>query len=232
MLAINYEVRLTDLAIVCATVIGPILAVQVQKYLERWREDSSRRTRIFKTLMATRAARLAPNHVEALNMINVEFSASDRRFKKVRSAWKAYFTHLGEPFPDEVQQPVYLAKRNDLFTDLLYEMGTALGYDFDKTEISKEVYSTVFQEKAEADANSIREKLAQILNGKAAFPMSVVHFPLDEELATNQSDYMKIVAGYLRDGKPLPITIVGGDANSAKVVPTRQADQPDDSRTA
>jgi hypothetical protein len=39
---------------------------------------------------------------------------------------------------------------------------------------------------------------------------------------------MKAIAGYLRDGKPLPITIVGGDVNGEKVVPLRQPDQPDD----
>jgi hypothetical protein len=76
---------------------------------------------------------------------------------------------LSEPVPEEAQQPVYYANRSELFTDLLYEMETALGYDFDKTEISKEVYSTIFHEQAEADANVIREKLAEILTGKLAF---------------------------------------------------------------
>ena len=227
-MAFNYEVKITDLAIVFATLAGPIFAVQVQKAIERWREQSARRDRLFKMLMATRATRLAPGHVEALNMINIEFPAT-KRFKKVRSAWKAYFTHLSDEVPEqEAQQPVFFAKRGELFTDLLYEMGTALGYDFDKTEISNEVYSTVFHEKAEADANTIREKLAQILNGKAAFPMAVVHFPVNQELAANQADYVKLLAGYLREGKPLPVTIVAADASLAKVVPLRQPEQSDD----
>ncbi len=218
---INYDVRLTDLAIVFATLLGPILAVQVQKSLERWREESARRERIFKTLMATRAARLAPNHIEALNMINIEFPAG-KQFKKVRSAWKAYFMHLSEPTPEEALQPVYFAKRSELFTDLLYEMGAALGYDFDKTEISKEAYSTVFHEKAENDINTIREKFAQILNGKAALPMAVVQFPVDPELAANQADYLKLLIAHIRDGKPIPVTIVEGEA-TAKVLSMRPA---------
>ena len=223
-MAINYEVKIADVAIIFATLIGPVLAVQAQKAVERWRDASNRRDNIFKTLMATRATRLAPNHVQSLNMINIEFPTI-KRFKKVRSAWKAYFTHLAEPMPDTPQQPVYFAKRNELFTDLLYEMGTALHYDFDKTEISKEVYSTVFHENVEADANLIREKLAQILSGKAAFPMAVVQFPHDPELETNQSDYMKIMAELLRQGKPLPITIVGVEGTATKVVPMRPPDQ-------
>src|SRR5262245_5501290 len=109
----NYDIRLTDLLIVAATIIGPILAVQVQKALERWRADGARRDHIFKVLMATRAARLAPNHIEALNMINIELPASKKRFKKARSAWKAYFAHLGEPVPEEALRPVYFAKREE-----------------------------------------------------------------------------------------------------------------------
>ncbi|MGH9582683.1 MAG: DUF6680 family protein [Bryobacteraceae bacterium] len=113
MLAMDYTVKLSDLAIVFATLVGPVLAVQAQKAVERWRDASNRRDFIFKALMATRATRLAPNHIQALNMINIEFPPT-KRFKKVRSAWKAYFTHLGEPMPDEPQQPVYFAKRGEL----------------------------------------------------------------------------------------------------------------------
>lgn len=220
----DYTLKLTDLAIVFATLVGPVLAVQAQKAVERWRDASNRREAIFKTLMATRATRLAPNHIQALNMINIEFPPT-KQFKKVRSAWKAYFTHLGESLPDEPQQPVYFAKRGELFTDLLYEMGTALHYDFDKTEISKEVYSTVFHEKAEADANLIREKLAEILNGKAAFPMAVVQFPQDPNVAKDQADYLKVMAERLREGKPLLVTIVDAETSSAKVIPMPQTDQ-------
>ncbi|MDQ6705220.1 MAG: hypothetical protein M3Z85_04535 [Acidobacteriota bacterium] len=61
----------TDIALISSTLLAPVLAVQVQKYLERWREESERRKKIFKTLMATRAARLAPAHIEALNLIDI-----------------------------------------------------------------------------------------------------------------------------------------------------------------
>ena len=126
------------MAVIGATLLGPVFAVQIQKYLERWREENERRHRIFKVLMSTRAARLAANHVEALNLIDIEFPSTRKRFKKVRSAWKAYFTHLCEKPPDDKQiHPVFFAKRQELLTDMLYEMATALGYDFDKTQISR-----------------------------------------------------------------------------------------------
>lgn len=223
MLAIDYSVRLSDLAIIFATLLGPVLAVQAQKAVERSQEDNKRREAIFKTLMATRATRLAPDHIQALNMINIEFPTK-KSFKKVRSAWKAYFTHLGEHVPEESQRAVYFSKRADLFTDLLYEMGTALHFDFDKTEISKEAYSTVFHEKAEADANLIREKLAQILNGEATFPMAVREFPQDPIVAKDQAEYLKLMVELLRLGKPIPVTLLGVEASS-QTIQTPQADQ-------
>src|SRR5882672_3424001 len=110
---------LESLALIFATLVGPLLAVQAQKYLERWRAETERRKQIFKTLMATRASRLAPVHIESLNLIDIEFPAARSRFKRVRSAWKAYLTHLGESAPDAPAQPVFFAKREELFTDLL-----------------------------------------------------------------------------------------------------------------
>jgi len=158
----------TNVAIIVATLLGPVFAVQVQKYLERWRDESEGRKRVFKTLMATRAARLAPTHIEALNLIDLEFPSTKRRFKRLRSAWKAYLTHLNEKAPEDAQVgAVFFAKRQDLFEDMLYEMGLALGYDFDKTQIGRDAYSTLYHEKMEADALTIRTKLVEVLTGKA-----------------------------------------------------------------
>ncbi len=216
-----------DWAVVCATLLGPVLAVQLQKYLERWREESERRHRVFKTLMATRAARLSPAHVEALNLIDLEFPGSRKHFKRVRSAWKAYFAHLDEKNPQDAQlQAVFFAKRNELFTDLLYEMATALKYDFDKTQISRDMYSPLFHENLEADQQTIRAKLVEILTGKAALPMAVVRFPSEPEATAAQAEYLKLMAEHLKAERPWPITIVGEEAQG-KVIPMRQPEKND-----
>jgi hypothetical protein len=65
--------KFTDVAIVVATLLGPILAVQAQKWLERDRVVRDRRLQVFRTLMTTRAMNLSPAHVEALNAVPVEF---------------------------------------------------------------------------------------------------------------------------------------------------------------
>ncbi|MHA6848823.1 DUF6680 family protein [Ralstonia syzygii] len=56
-----------DWVMVGATIAGPILAVQAQKWVERAREATNRRSLIFTTLMATRQSRISMEHVRALN---------------------------------------------------------------------------------------------------------------------------------------------------------------------
>jgi hypothetical protein len=68
-------------AIVVATVMGPILAVQAQKYLERHQDRRKAKDTIFRVLMSTRASRLSAQHVQALNGIEMAFTvvATKRR---------------------------------------------------------------------------------------------------------------------------------------------------------
>lgn len=81
---------------ILAIVVGPILAIEVQKRLEKGRDALNRKLLIYKTLMATRGTILSPQHVEALNLIDIEFNPRDRKEKKVLDAWRVYRDHLGE----------------------------------------------------------------------------------------------------------------------------------------
>ncbi len=49
---------------ITAIIIGPILAVQVQKKIERWRQERERKIWVFKSLMATRGIPLSARHLE------------------------------------------------------------------------------------------------------------------------------------------------------------------------
>jgi hypothetical protein len=84
------ELGSAEYVIAVSTLVGPLLAVQAQKYLERWREKENRRLTIFRVLMSTRPANLSAAHVEAINAIPLEFY----RKKAVMDAWLEYFTHL------------------------------------------------------------------------------------------------------------------------------------------
>ena len=70
----NMETK--DWIIALATLLGPILAVQAQKWIEGVREQRTRKLRVFTQLMATRAARLSAEHVQAINMIDLVFYGS------------------------------------------------------------------------------------------------------------------------------------------------------------
>lgn len=65
---------LTDLITIVALLVAPFLAVFAQKQIEIWREKKSTKVWIFKTLMATRGRTLSLEHVQALNMIDLEFN--------------------------------------------------------------------------------------------------------------------------------------------------------------
>jgi hypothetical protein len=202
---------ISDFAIVSATLIGPILAVQVQKFIERAQAGDRKREGIFRTLMAMRAQTLAPQHIEALNLIDIEFEKKER-FKPVRAAWKAYLSHLGETPPTDPQEKaVYFGKRPDLLTELLYEMGTALGHEVDRTQIKREAYVTVHHAMAESQLDTIRAGLAAVFSGRSAMPMAVVSFPADAEAAKAQADYLTLIAELIRERKPFPVEIVEGD---------------------
>ena len=77
---------LTDALMVAAVLLAPLIAIQVSVFLEIRREKRQRRLKLFRTLMMTRAARLVPDHVNALNMIDIEFSGTDAKSKEVRAA--------------------------------------------------------------------------------------------------------------------------------------------------
>ena len=81
---------ISDILMIGAVILAPLIAVQVDKYLEKKRNKKERKLNVFKTLMATRGRVLDPRHVEALNMIDLEFNGE----KAVTVAWKAYLDHL------------------------------------------------------------------------------------------------------------------------------------------
>ena len=75
-----------------AILAGPVLAVQAQKWIENVREKKNRKLHIFRTLMATRAAKVSAEHVRVLNMIDIKFYDDS----KVKEAWKEYLDHLND----------------------------------------------------------------------------------------------------------------------------------------
>src|SRR5207244_804584 len=62
---------------IAAIYLGPIAALKIQRRLDDERESKRRKLEIFKVLMSNRATPLSPAYVQALNLIDVEFTGSN-----------------------------------------------------------------------------------------------------------------------------------------------------------
>ena len=176
------------LATIAAIIIGPVVALWLQRISERRRDQRNRKLIIFKELMATRATRVSPRHVDALNAIEVEFSDGSADDKRVLEAWRLYLDHLGDDNAGDNQQ--WTAKGNDLLTDLLYEMSRTLRYDFNKITLKKNVYSPRAHGDLELDQYLLRKYIVEMLAGERAIMTAIFtgEKPLDVRMAGDADD--------------------------------------------
>jgi hypothetical protein len=98
----DHEVQIIiGIVTVWAIIAGPILALYIQDELNIRREKRGRKLWVFQTLTATRSVRVAPDHVKALNMIDVEFyDGVDSKDREVKRAWNTYRDHLNNGLKD------------------------------------------------------------------------------------------------------------------------------------
>ncbi len=164
----------TDILMILASVASPLIAVQVTRYRDDRNEMRGRKLQVFKTLMATRAQTLSPAHVEALNRIDLEFSAKRKKEKAVIDVWQQYLDHLGNK---ALEAPVWQSKRVDLLVDLMHAMASALGYDFNKIQIKNGTYSPIAHGQMEEEQEAFRRMILELLEGKRVLPMFVTNLP-------------------------------------------------------
>ena len=163
-----------DWAIVIATLLAPLFAVQVSQYLERKRQRRNEKLRVFTLLMATRAATLDPRHVESLNLIDVVFHSNATSEVEIRRLWKQYLDHLSDK---NYPRDTWGVRRVELLVELLHAMAKHLGFDFDKTHIKNQAYYPEGYGSLEDDQTVIRKALAETLAGKRPFPIWVANLP-------------------------------------------------------
>ena len=175
--------QLNDWLIVVATLLSPLIALQVSELITRRRRVRYEQFRVFKTLMSTRASNLDPRHVECLNLIDVVFHSQSKREVDIRRLWKQYLHHLSDRnYPTDS----WGAKRVELLVELLHSMAVFLGYDFDKTHIATQGYYPDGYGNLENESSAIRRSLNELLSGQRALPMWVTNFPSkDNEQASH-----------------------------------------------
>jgi len=168
---------ISDWLVIFAILAAPIVALQIQKYIEDRKEIRARKMQIFRALMATRATRLNPKHIEALNMIDIEFFKN----KKITKAWKLLLDNFVN-FPKDTKDPNYqvqlnscVEKSDDLFINLLYEMAKSLNYTFDEVHLKRGVYIPKGQADYIMDQEFIRRAFVDVLSGQRPIPIKVVN---------------------------------------------------------
>ena len=173
-----------DWVTITAIIVGPILAVQAQSVVMELSDKKKRRLKIFTTLMSTRAQTLSKAHVEALNMIDIEFYGnklfgrikhqSDAE-KAVTNAWKNYNNHLNiQSSADGFA--VWNVNRFEFLNKLLYEMSKMLGYDFDEVQLKRDCYRPQAHVDLENIQLDVLTGLSKIVKGEP-LSMNVVSLP-------------------------------------------------------
>ena len=186
--AVEPAIRLGEWFVILATFLGPIAAVQAQKWVERRQAKRAMKESVFRTLMATRGTPLAADHVQALNMIDVAFYGyrfmrrqrqSDAEQGVIR-ARRSYFdtlnTDLGSS-PTDAQQQQWITTRDERFYDLLESIAKALDFDFDRTELRRAVYAPRGHDAVEGQQAAIRAGMVALLRGDTALSVRAFGAP-------------------------------------------------------
>lgn len=126
--------KLQEVLSISATIVAPIIAIQITRWLDRRKRDEEQQLSIFRTLMATRATNLDSRHIEALNVIDVVFGS--KKQANVRMRWKEYLDHLNSRHTGDSWE----AHRIELLSQLLYEISQSLGFKYDKVHIKNQSY--------------------------------------------------------------------------------------------
>ncbi|MDH1007405.1 hypothetical protein N5J43_00730 [Pseudomonas nicosulfuronedens] len=199
---------------IIATLLGPILAVQAQKYVERSRARRDHKTWVFQTLMATRGAVLSPDHVRALNMIDVVFYGKkvfgfERRSRAetvILDCWHEYLDHLNGSI-DEHNYARWGERREELLVRLLEAIAADVGYRFDRVQLKNGGYSPQAHGNLEQEQARLRSLAIQVLSGEQPVKMHVESLPIDPAFAQAQQDLQIKLNDALNGKGALSVTI-------------------------
>lgn len=182
--SINMDTK--DIIMTVAVIVGPILAVQAQKLVESFSDKRERRMRIFRTLMSTRAERVHREHVQSLNMIDIEFYGrvipvlrmkyQTKKEQAVTHAWKMYNNHLNRQSEYESLEQWH-KKSDELFVELIYAMSQCLSYDYDKVQLERDCYRPKAHGDYEQSQLNILTGFEKVVSGERPLPMYVVNLP-------------------------------------------------------
>ena len=167
-MSLDWSLKLGDIAVVFATLVGPILAVWASEWRQQKKAATDRKEWVFRTLMSTRGAKLRQEHVAAIN--HIEFAFPRKTCPGIDDARALYRKHLKHPdsvAEDSAIRQAWGHKANDLFAELLFLLAMNLEIPFTKTEITEDSYRPDAHLISEFEWQEIRHLALQVLkNGR------------------------------------------------------------------
>lgn len=156
-------------ATIIAIYYGPIKAVRITRDNDEKREKRRRQYAVFHDLMKTRRFNLAPEHVMALNLVQVEFYG----YEKIDNAYRTYIALLHGKFPaaNDPEAERFWQTKQDALYNLMHEIAEELGYKYDKRDMERLAYGPQGWQNDEEQQRALRSLLIDLLAGKRAFPV-------------------------------------------------------------
>lgn len=207
------------IATVLATFLGPILAVQAQKFVEARHSIRNQKMSVFTTLMATRGSRLSPRHVEALNMIDMSFNGGSQRRTKteteVLEAWRDYLDHLSRA-ASEINVDRWSERQNDLLISLLSAMAADLKLRYDRVLLRNGAYLPQAYTDTEREQEIARKLVIKVLSGEQELSMAVKSFPMDEAMVASQLKLQAGLTDLVNGQRPVKVAVCSNDPTSVE----------------
>ncbi|WP_156437499.1 MULTISPECIES: DUF6680 family protein [Burkholderia] len=152
-------------AVVLATFFGPTTALLITFVRDSRAQKYNRRLHVFRTLMATRRIAISPDHVNALNLIEVDYY----KCKKVETAWKSYLDHLNDAGRPE--DAAWRETKERRLAELLFQMGVVLGFKITALDMFRGGYAPKGWAHKEFRSNEVLEYFHEMAEGTKVFPI-------------------------------------------------------------
>lgn len=161
-----------DILTLIAMLMGPIIGALFVVLLEEYRNQKARKMEIFVTLMRTRGMGLSFEHVNALNLIEVEFHKN----ADVIDAWKKYLDELSKPpliGNDPVAQNNRYQDRRKSLSVLLHRISKVLKFKIDQFDIFENNYTPQGWHDEDQQQKYLRALLINLLSGRNSMPVYI-----------------------------------------------------------
>ena len=130
----------------------------------------------------------------------------------VTDAWHEYLDHLSTKSEDGT----WVARSDELFTNLLSAMAEDVGYSFDRVQLKKGAYSPIAHGEQEQRVQAIRQLASEVLSGDRSIRMAVTDFPFSQEAVDAQAKLQGKLADALGGDGALRVAMVDAANNGIR----------------